>query len=265
MIDYLTALFLGIVEGLTEFIPVSSTGHLVLLIEGLNFPTPPGRVFEVFIQIGAIAAVMVLYRQKIFDTLRGITHDKTAQNFARNIVIGTIPAVMFGFAFHSFIKQTLYNPIVIAIMLVLGGIVILLLEKRLTTPKTDTVDDVTPKQAFLIGLAQSVALIPGVSRSGATIMGSLALGLSRKAATEFSFFLAIPVMIGAVTFDVWRNWDELATTEQTWGLMLTGLFGAFVTALIVVKSVVAFISRNGFAPFAWYRIALGIFAFYIFY
>jgi len=265
MIDYLTALFLGFVEGLTEFIPVSSTGHLILLIEGLNFPAPPGRVFEVFIQIGAILAVMVLYRAKIFSTLRGLHNDATAQNFAKNIIIGTIPAIILGAAFHSFIKETLYDPIVIAVTLILGGIVILLLEKRFSRPITEMVDDVTPRQAFLIGLAQSVALIPGVSRSGATIMGSLALGLSRKAAAEFSFFLAMPVMICAVIYDVFKNWDELAVAEHAWGLMLTGLAASFVTALVVVKAVVGFVSRNGFAPFAWYRIAVGILALFIFY
>lgn len=257
MIDYLTALFLGLVEGLTEFIPVSSTGHLVLLIEGLRFPAPPGRVFEVFIQLGAICAVMLLYRQKIFETIRGIGHDRTAQNFARNIIAGTIPAVLLGAAFHGFIKNTLYDPIIIAAALIAGGVFILLFEKRLTTQTTQSVDDVTLKQAVLIGLAQSVALVPGVSRSGATIMGSLALGLSRKAAAEFSFFLAMPVMMGAVAYDVYKNWDSILATHDGWGLMLTGFAGAFVTALAVVKTVVGFISRHGFAPFAWYRIVLG--------
>ncbi len=264
MTDYLIALFLGFVEGLTEFIPVSSTGHLVLLIEGLNFPAPPGRVFEVFIQIGAILAVMVLYREKIFQTITGITHDKTAQNFARNVIIGTIPALAIGYCLHGFIKGTLYNPLIIATTLILGGIFILLFEKKFTNPHTETVDDITPKQALLIGFCQSIALIPGVSRSGATIMGSLAIGLSRKAATEFSFFLAIPVMFCAVAYDILANWDELVAYPHM-GLMFAGLAASFVTALAVVKTVVGFISRHGFAPFAWYRIALGLVAFAIFY
>lgn len=262
MIDYLTAIFLGFVEGLTEFIPVSSTGHLILLIEGLNFPAPPGGVFEVFIQIGAILAVMVLYRVKIFTTVRGITHDKTSRNFARNLIIGTIPALVFGAGLHSFIKDTLYDPMVIVVTLILGGIFILLFEKKLGPVTTQSVDDITPKQALMIGLCQSIALIPGVSRSGATIMGSLGLGLSRTAATEFSFFLAMPVMFCAVIYDLYSNWAVLETGDL--GLMLAGLAASFTTALIVVKTVVGFISRHGFAPFAWYRIALGIVAFFIF-
>lgn len=264
MIDYLLALFLGFVEGLTEFIPVSSTGHLILLIEGLKFPAPPGRVFEVFIQIGAILAVMVLYRKKIFDTITGLHNDRTAQRFALNVIIGTIPALLIGGALHGFIKEVLYDPLVIATTLILGGIFILLFEKRFNKPVVEDVDSITPKQALLVGLCQSIALIPGISRSGATIMGSLAIGLSRKAATEFSFFLAMPVMFCAVAYDLYKNWDAIISSGDNIGLMLTGLFGAFVTALIVVKTVVGFISRHGFAPFAWYRIALGLFAFYIF-
>jgi undecaprenyl-diphosphatase len=263
MTDYLTAIFLGFVEGLTEFIPVSSTGHLILLIEGLNFPTPPGRVFEVFIQIGAIMAVMVLYRVKIFQTIAGITHDKTAQNFALNIIIGTIPALVIGGAFHSFIKETLYNPMIIATTLILGGIFILLFEKRFDRPVVEDVDAITRKQALMIGLCQSIALVPGISRSGATIMGSLALGLSRTAATEFSFFLAMPVMFCAVAYDIYKNWDALLNYDHM-GLMFAGLAASFITALIVVKTVVGFVSRHGFAPFAWYRVALGLFALFIF-
>lgn len=263
MIDYLTAIFLGCVEGLTEFIPVSSTGHLILLIEGLNFPAPPGRVFEVFIQIGAILAVMVLYRAKIFQTLSGIvTNDRTSRNFARNIIIGTIPALIFGAGLHSFIKNTLYDPMVIVVSLILGGVFILLFEKKLGPVKTENIDDITPRQALMIGVCQSIALIPGISRSGATIMGSLGLGLSRTAATEFSFFLAIPVMFCAVVYDLFTNWDALETNDV--GLMVAGLAASFITALIVVKTVVGFISRHGFAVFAWYRIALGLAALVIF-
>lgn len=263
MIEYLTAIFLGFIEGLTEFIPVSSTGHLILLIEGLNFPSPPGRVFEVFIQIGAILAVMVLYRRKIIGTVCGIPHDPAARKFALNLIIGSIPAVVIGLMFHSFIKNTLYDPLIIAATLILGGIIILIFEKKFTNPKTANVDEISPKQAFLIGCAQSVALIPGVSRSGATIMGSLALGLSRTAATEFSFFLAMPVMFGAVAYDIYKNWDALMAYDHM-GLMFAGLAASFLTALVVVKSVVGFISTHGFAPFAWYRIALGLVVLFIF-
>lgn len=264
MIEFLTALFLGFVEGLTEFIPVSSTGHLILLVEGLNFPAPPGHVFEVFIQIGAILAVMVLYRQKIWDTATGLHKDPVARRFAANILIGTFPALVLGAAFHGFIKDVLYSPFVIATSLIVGGMIILAFEKKFINPHTETIDDVGMRQAFFIGCCQAVALIPGISRSGATIMGSLALGLTRKAAAEFSFFLAMPVMICAVSYDVYKNWDTLIASDQYIGLMLAGMVSSFVTALIVVKAVIGLISKYGFAPFAWYRIALGLFAFFIF-
>lgn len=264
MIEFLTAIFLGFVEGLTEFIPVSSTGHLILLVKGLNFPAPPGHVFEVFIQIGAILAVTVLYRQIIWQTATGLRSDPAARRFATNIVIGTIPALLLGAAFHGFIKDVLYDPIIIATSLIIGGIIILTFEKYFMNPQTPTIDDVSPRQAFLIGCCQAIALIPGVSRSGATIMGSLALGLTRKAAAEFSFFLAIPVMICAVAYDVYKNWEALISSQQYVTLMLAGLAASFITAMIVVKAVIGFITRYGFAPFAWYRIALGLFVFFIF-
>lgn len=264
MTDYLIAIFLGFVEGLTEFIPVSSTGHLILLIEGLNFPSPPGRVFEVFIQIGAILAVMVLYRRKIIDTIVGIPSDKVAQKFALNIIIGTLPALAIGGLLHNFIKTVLYSPLVIATTLILGGLIILLFEKKFKAPVVDNIDKITPKQALIVGFCQSIALIPGVSRSGATIMGSLAIGLSRATATEFSFFLAMPVMFCAVGYDILVNWDALASYPHM-DLMFAGLAASFITALFVVKTVVGFVSKHGFAPFAWYRIALGIVAFFIFY
>lgn len=263
MIEYLTALFLGFVEGLTEFIPVSSTGHLILLTEGLNFPAPPGHIFEVFIQLGAIFAVMVLYRRKIIDTILGLPSDPVAQNFARNIIVGTIPALIIGGLFHNFIKDSLYNPIVIASTLILGGIIILLFEKKFTQPVVHDVDHVSLKQALLIGCCQSVALIPGVSRSGATIMGSLALGLSRTAAAEFSFFLAIPVMICAVSYDIYKNWDALLSYPHV-DLMAAGFVASFLTALLVVKGVIGLIGKYGFTPFAWYRIGLGLLVLFIF-
>jgi undecaprenyl-diphosphatase len=263
MIDYLMAVFLGFVEGLTEFLPVSSTAHIVLLVEGLNFPTPPGHVFEVFIQLGAILAVMVLYRRKLWHTTAGLPHDPVAQKFAFNIVVATIPAVIAGLIGRDWIKEHLYSPVSIAVALIGGGIIILLLEKRLKTPRIETVDDIPWKTALLIGCCQAVALMPGVSRSGATIMGALGCGLSRPAAAEFSFFLAIPVMIAAVAYDTYKGWDAIIANDHL-GLMLTGLVAAFVTALFVVKMAIYFISRFGFAPFAWYRIALGLLVLYIF-
>lgn len=257
MTDYLIALILGIVEGLTEFLPVSSTAHLVLLVEGLNFPSPPGRVFEVFIQLGAILAVMVLYRKKLWNTLVGLPSDPVAQKFTLNMIVATIPAVIAGLIGRDWIKENLYNPVCIAIALIAGGLIILLLEKRLKTARIDNVDNIPWKTALIIGCCQALALMPGVSRSGATIMGALAFGLARPAAAEFSFFLAIPVMLAAVAFDTWKGWDDIIAYDHL-GLMLTGLAGAFVTALFVVKAAIYFIGRFGFTPFAWYRIALGL-------
>ncbi|MBU0858970.1 MAG: undecaprenyl-diphosphate phosphatase, partial [Alphaproteobacteria bacterium] len=165
MIDYLIAVFLGFVEGLTEFLPVSSTAHIVLLVEGLKFPTPPGHVFEVFIQLGAILAVMVLYRRKLWHTTIGLPHDPVAQKFALNIAVATIPAVIAGLIGRDWIKEHLYSPVSIAVALIVGGVIILLLEKRLKDPRIETVDDIPWKTALLIGCCQAVALMPGVSRS----------------------------------------------------------------------------------------------------
>lgn len=256
MIDMLIAFFLGVVEGLTEFIPVSSTGHLVILVDGLGFPAPKGRIFEVFIQLGAILAVAFLYREKILDTVVGLPKDPKAQRFTLNLVLGTLPAVIAGALAHDAIKS-LYRPDFIAWTLILGGVAILLLEKRLKTVRIESLDDIRPLTAFLIGCAQACALVPGLSRSGATIMGALALGLARPAAAEFSFFLAMPVMAAAVLYDGYKNWDALVSYPHP-HLLVIGFAASFISALLVVRSVIGFISRYGFAPFAWYRIALGV-------
>jgi undecaprenyl-diphosphatase len=257
MSDFLTAAFLGFIEGLTEFIPVSSTAHLVLLVDGLKFQAPPGHIFEVFIQIGAILAVIALYFPRLWRIFITLPSDPVSRNFAFSLILGTIPAVIAGGLGRDWIKANLYNPTVIGSALILGGILILILEKRLKTPKISTVETLPLKTAFLIGCCQAMALIPGVSRSGATIMGALGLGLARPAAAEFSFFLAIPVMFGAVTYDTYKSWDAIVSYGHI-GLMLTGLVAAFLTALAVLKIALSVISRYGFAPFAWYRIGLGI-------
>lgn len=254
--DFLTAVFLGFIEGLTEFIPVSSTGHLVVLVDGLGFPAPPGHVFEVIIQLGAIFAVLVVYRKKFIDTLIGLPCDKTAQRFALNLVVASFPALIAGALAHDFIKDQLYKPVVIAVSLIVGGIVILFLERRLNKERISSVDEVPLKIAFLIGCFQMIALVPGVSRSGATIMGALALGLSRPAAAELSFFLAVPVMFAAVSYDVLKNWDAVMAVDSL-GLIAAGFFAAFLTALVVLKAAMHIISRWGFQPFAVYRIAVG--------
>ncbi|HOO81735.1 MAG TPA: undecaprenyl-diphosphate phosphatase [Alphaproteobacteria bacterium] len=257
MYDFLTAIFVGIVEGLTEFIPVSSTAHLIVLVDGLNFPSPPGHVFEVFIQIGAIFAVMWLYRVKLFHTAMCILREKQSQIFALNLILGSMPALLIGALFHDAIKTMLYNPHVIAFTLIIGAIIMLIFEKRFTNTTVENVDAITPRKALLIGCCQMLALIPGVSRSGATIMGGLTFGLSKPAATEFSFFLSIPVMFAAVLYDTYKNREAIMAFDQT-GLLAAGFIAAFLSALLVIKFVVNFISRHGFVPFAWYRIAAGI-------
>jgi undecaprenyl-diphosphatase len=257
MTDFLMALFLGIVEGLTEFIPVSSTAHLILLVDMLKLAAPPGHVFEVFIQLGAIMAVVALYWRRFWHTATTLHSDPVSRHFALALIVGCIPAVIAGGLLHDFIKHTLYSPLVIGIALIAGGIVILLLDKRLKGPRIESVDAIPLKTAFLIGCFQALALIPGVSRSGATIMGALGLGVARPVAAEFSFFLAVPVMVLAVGYDSYKNWDAVMQGGSL-GLMLAGLAAAFLTAMLVIKTVLAFISRYGFTPFAWYRIALGI-------
>lgn len=256
MIDYLIALFLGFIEGLTEFLPVSSTAHLLLLTEALSFSGPPGHVFEIFIQLGAIMAVVVVYFNKLWTTLITAPTDPKARHFIYALLIGTLPALIAGAVFRDVIKEYLYNPTVIAAALIIGGIIILLLEKRFKSPRVTSVDDISLKTALLIGCCQTIALIPGVSRSGASIMGGLSLGLSRQTAAEFSFFLAIPVMCAAVAYDTLKSWDEI-TSGGYFGLMICGFVAAFITAMIVIKVALGIISRYGFTPFAWYRIVLG--------
>ncbi len=263
MSDLLTALFLGFIEGLTEFLPVSSTGHLLVLTDLLDFPAASGHVFEIFIQLGAILAVVVLYWKKFWHTARYALFEKTPRRFALNLMIGTLPALILGALGHDFIKEHLYRLPVIATALIIGGILILWLEKRTKTVAITNVDDIPLKTAFFIGCAQCIALIPGISRSGATIMGSLGLGLSRPAAAEFSFFLAVPVMCAAVAYDTLKSWDSLMETGY-WTLLWSGFFSAFLTALLVMKIAIRIINHSGFMPFAVYRIFAGLLIFMFF-
>lgn len=251
----LTAMLLGLVEGLTEFIPVSSTGHLILLVDLLGFRGPPGRVFEIVIQLGAILAIVFLYWGKFWHVLIGLPRDPIAQRFTVNIAVAFLPAAVIGVLAHDFIKEVLFSPLTVSIALIVGGILILLIERSKPTPRIDDIDRITPLLALKVGLCQVVAMIPGVSRSGATIMGALLLGVARAPATEFSFFLAVPTMLGATAYDLAKNWDALNGGDAL--VLAVGLLSAFLAALVVVRSVVAFVSRRGFAPFAWYRIALG--------
>lgn len=252
---YATAALLGVVEGLTEFIPVSSTGHLILLIDLLGFQGPPGKVFEIVIQLGAILAVCWVYRAKLFGVALGALSDPDDFRFARNIVLAFLPAAVIGVLAHGFIKSVLFSPWVVSAMLVLGGIAIIVIERRLGQTPHHAIEKFTPALAIGIGLCQAVAMIPGVSRAGATIMGAMLLGVDRRTATEFSFFLAIPTMLGATVYDLYKNRGVL--TADNVEIIAVGFIAAFLAAMLVVRMVIGFVSRRGFIPFAWYRIAIG--------
>lgn len=255
MCDWLVAIGLGIVEGLTEFIPVSSTGHLILLIDLLGLKMPPGKVFEIVIQLGAILAICWHYRAKLFGALIAAPRDAQKRWFLASIVLAFLPAAMLGVMFHGFIKEVLFNPVVVASMLIIGGVLIVLIERYRPAPVHHDSEAFSWKLALKIGLCQALAMIPGTSRSGATIMGALLLRVDRRAATEFSFFLAIPTMFAATFYDLYQNWAQL--DFSAFGMIAAGFVSAFVAALLVVRTVIAFISRHGFAPFAYYRIVLG--------
>jgi undecaprenyl-diphosphatase len=255
IITFLQAVFLGIVEGLTEFLPVSSTGHLIILVDLIGFKSPPGKTFEIIIQLGAILAVCWLYRRRIFEVILGLPKQRRQQLFAINVLLAFLPAAVLGVIFHGFIKNVLFSPFVVAVALIAGGVVILLIERKIHKSSCHSIDKIKPHTAFFIGFAQSVAMIPGVSRSGATIMGSILLGVDRKVATEFSFFLAIPTMLGATFYDIYKNHADLSMDNFT--IIAAGFIAAFLAAMLAVKKLINFISNNGFAPFAWYRLIVG--------
>lgn len=255
----LKTIVIGVVEGLTEFLPVSSTGHIILAEEVLHFEGPPGKVFEIVIQLGAILAVCAIYYAKILATIVGvIRRDPVSQRFALAIMVAFLPAVAIGVALHKHIKALLDKPIVVAVALIVGGILILAIERFAQRPRIKAVEEIGWKTALMIGLCQCVAMIPGVSRSGATIMGARVLRVDRATSAEFSFFLAIPTMLGATVYDLFKNWSTL--DWHGGGLIAIGFGAAFLSALVVVKPFVRFVSRHGFGVFAWYRIALGALA-----
>lgn len=254
LLNYFHAILLGIVEGATEFIPVSSTGHLILAEDALDFSIASAKMFIVVIQLGAILAVCWLYRQKLLDVAFNL-HKKPQQLFVTKLLVAFLPAAVMGLAFHHIIEEKLFSPLVVAITMFLGGFVILAIEKLKPAPITHTIEDMTMKQAFGVGCAQIAALIPGTSRSGATIMGGLLLELDRKVATEFSFFLAIPVMVAATGLDVLKYYNQLTPNEI--GVIAVGFITSFFAGLAAVKFLVAFVSRHDFMVFAIYRILFG--------
>lgn len=259
---YLKALLLGIIEGLTEFLPISSTGHLIIAEDLLGFNGDSSKTFTIVIQLGAILAVCWHYHAKLFNLARTLRNDSRSKCFALNLLIAFAPAAVLGWLFHSTIKEYLFTPFSVAIALVLGGLVILWIERRYHTPRIESVEQLRWGDALKIGLCQAVSLIPGTSRAGATIMGGLFFGLSRRAATEFSFFLAIPTMFAATLYDLYKNWDALRI-QDLW-LITTGFIAAFLSALLAVKALLAFVSSHSFKAFAYYRIIFGALVFIYF-
>lgn len=253
----LKASIMGVVEGLTEFLPISSTGHLILTGSLLGFDDDKAKVFDIAIQTGAILAVILVYWQRIRKTLVNLPSQRQAQRFALNVLIGFLPAVVFGLALGKMIQAHLFTPQVVASTFILGAFVILWAERRpQTEARIHSVDEMGPQDALKVGLAQCLALVPGTSRSGATIIGGMLLGLSRKAATDYSFFLAIPTLIGAGVYSLYKERALLAWADVP--MFATGLVFSFISAWLCVRWLLRYISAHSFVPFAWYRIAFGL-------
>ena len=250
-----SALLMGVVEGLTEFLPISSTGHLILLGDLIGFRGPPGKAFEISIQLGAILAVVWIYRKMLWSLARGMRRPGRARDYVSNILLAFLPALVIGATLHGTITEMLFNPFVVSVALIAGGVVIILIEWMRPTPTIESVPEIGPVAALLIGFGQVLAMVPGTSRSGATIIAALLIGVDRRTAAEFSFILAIPTMLAATAFSLFKAWDEI--TPEGFDLIAVGFGTAFVVALVTVRTVLAVISRTGFAPFGWYRIALG--------
>lgn len=256
MQDLLTIILLGIIEGLTEFIPVSSTGHLILLSELLGFTGEGSAAFKISIQLGAILAILIAYWRRFWNVGNGLLRgDRDSMLFTRNILIAFFPAMVVGAFAYEGIRMLLQSPMTVAVALILGGVAILVIERMVKTVTVESVEAMPLKTAIGIGIVQCFAMVPGVSRSGASIMGALLMGVERKTAAEFSFFLAVPTMIGATVYSLWSDRDVLTLDDLN--AIAIGFTVAFLVALVVVKAFVAIVGRFGFAPFAWYRIVIG--------
>ena len=276
----LKATFLGIIEGLTEFLPISSTAHLLIVGDWINFVSSSDKVFEVVIQFGSIMAVMWIFRERLWQLIRGtFSGDRTELLFTRNLLIAFLPAAVIGALMISYIKMLFHNPAVFVVTLIGGGLLMLWVERKPQYSKfesesagvvsygqgdsvtslratANTLEEITWKQALIVGFAQCVAMVPGTSRSGATIIGGMLAGVQRKTATEFSFFLAMPTMLAATVYDLYRNAGALSGTEVN--AIIIGFIAAFFSALVVVRVVLNFVLRHTYRPFAWYRIGLGL-------
>jgi len=250
------ALILGVVEGITEFLPVSSTGHQIIVADLIGFGGERALAFNIIIQLGAILAVVWEYRRKIIDIVVGLPKEQQAQKFTINLLVAFMPAVVLGVAFADLIHEYLFNPITVATALVIGGVVMLWAEKRQHRIQAETVDDMRWSHALKVGFAQCLALVPGTSRSGATIIGGLLFGLSRKAATEFSFFLAMPTMVGAAVYSGYKYRELFQPGDFM--VFAIGFVTSFIFAMLAVRALLKFIGNHSYAAFAWYRIAFGI-------
>ncbi|TVV74096.1 undecaprenyl-diphosphate phosphatase [Sphingomonas solaris] len=252
----LVIILLGIVEGLTEFIPVSSTGHLVLAGELLGFHGAGSATFDIVIQLGAILAVVVLYFRRFTGVAAGLLRrDAGAIAFTRNLLLGFLPAVAIGLVVYKAIKAMMETPVIVAVALIAGGVAILVIERLVKQPRVFSVEAMSWRTSLGIGVIQCLSMIPGISRSGATIMGALTLGVERKTAAEYSFFLAVPVMLAASAKELWEQRDALGGND--WGAIALGFVVSFVVALVVIRLFIRIVSKHGFAPFAWYRIVVG--------
>lgn len=253
----LQALILGVVEGLTEFLPVSSTGHLIVVGDAIGFTGERAKTFEIFIQLGSILGVVWFYRARVTELVTGL-HRKPEQRFVLNLFIAFLPAAIIGLALHKYIKAYLFSPITVSAALIVGGFLILVIERwhQHRGARVNSMDEMTPMDAFKVGIAQAFSLVPGTSRSGATIMGGLLTGLSRTTATEFSFFLAMPTMFAATLYDLYKNMNLLRADDIPH--FAVGFIVAFATALVVVKLFLSYVTRHNFTPFAWYRIGFGV-------
>ena len=250
------ALILGVVEGVTEFLPISSTGHLILVGDLLDFNTDKGKLFEIVIQCGAILAIVWEYRAKLAGVIARLPSDPQARLFVTNLLVAFVPVAVLGLLFGKAIKQVLFKPVPVAVAFIVGGLIILWAERRKHRIRVASVEEMTWADALKIGFAQTLALIPGTSRAGATIIGGLFIGLSRRAATEFSFFLAIPVLFAASGYELFKSRSTLSADDL--GILSVGLAAAFASAFVCVRWLLRYISRHDFTVFAWYRIAFGI-------
>ncbi|MCP5144367.1 MAG: undecaprenyl-diphosphate phosphatase [Gammaproteobacteria bacterium] len=255
-LSFIDAVLLGFIEGITEFLPISSTGHLIIAGELLGFTGETANTFDVVIQLGAILAVCWHFRERLLGVVRGLPNERNARQFVINLLVALAPAIVFGFLAHDFIKEKLFQPIVVAAVLVIGGIAILIVERMPLHPRKFDCDELTTADALKIGLAQVLAMVPGTSRAGATIIGGMLFGLSRQTATEFSFFLAIPTMFAATGYDLLKAYDSLNARDI--GIFAVGFVTAFFGALLAVNGLLHFIRHHDFKAFAWYRIIFGL-------